>query len=196
MLRRSRCWRRRPPSSSAAPPHRRRPRAPPSIQVKKKSAAALRPVPPLCKGYCARPWPVRKCLRWFEWHQASHPHGVFNQRRRTMKSANRLLVALVVGLSTGSLASQVSAQGEEKTTPQGNYVPERAPSGLPAPVGQTPANGDYSSSVPAISEKRAAAVMRCSRQALSEYPDMDSIEQGRSRTRIYSACMAQAGETP
>ena len=43
-----------------------------------------------------------------------------------------------------AVVATAGAQGQEKTGPNGNYVPTPAPSAaMPAPVGQTPANGDY-----------------------------------------------------
>lgn len=35
-----------------------------------------------------------------------------------------------------------SAQGQGKTTPEGNYIPQTAPSVAP-PIAQTPGNGNY-----------------------------------------------------
>jgi hypothetical protein len=51
--------------------------------------------------------------------------------------------ALVATALTLAVVATAIAQGNEKTGPTGNYLPTPTSSGQPAPVGQTPANGDY-----------------------------------------------------
>lgn len=51
--------------------------------------------------------------------------------------------ALVASALSLAVIGTACAQGQEKTGPSGNYLPTPAPYGQPAPVGQTPANGDY-----------------------------------------------------
>lgn len=52
--------------------------------------------------------------------------------------------ALIASALSLAVVATASAQGQEKMGPQGNYAPMAAPpSAMPAPVGQTPANGDY-----------------------------------------------------
>lgn len=51
--------------------------------------------------------------------------------------------ALVASALSLAVVATASAQGQEKRTPQGNYLPTPAPSSTLPPVGQTPANGDY-----------------------------------------------------
>ena len=52
--------------------------------------------------------------------------------------------ALIASALSLTVEVAASAQGQEKTGPEGNYLPSGAPSSrMTAPVGQTPANGDY-----------------------------------------------------
>ncbi len=66
--------------------------------------------------------------------------------------------ALIASALSLTVVVAASAQGQEKTGPEGNYLPSAAPSSaMHAPVGQTPANGDYKNQ-PAPSSGMAAPV--------------------------------------
>jgi hypothetical protein len=47
----------------------------------------------------------------------------------------------------------------------------------------------------AISAKRYAAIERCMKQALAQYPDTTNTDQT-ARSSVYEACMTAAGENP
>jgi hypothetical protein len=87
-----------------------------------------------------------------------------------MLSANRLVLVLAVGLSA-AFASQVLAQPAQPATSRA--VPAGAP----------------------ISKQRAAAIERCMKEALSQYPDTTYDNDG-FRSQVYAVCMTDAGQAP
>jgi hypothetical protein len=87
-----------------------------------------------------------------------------------MFSANRPVVALAVGLSA-AFASQALAQPAQ-----------------PAPSRAVPAGAP-------ISKQRAAAIEKCMKDALTQYPDTTYDNDG-FRSQVYAACMNAAEEAP